>query len=159
MNAHIVHKIFGQMQHPVKGMIMSKDYLRQYAAECVEKLSYYDKDLETNMLIVSDLSSNILDEFAALITANNATLSNEALGPDNQHWHTKMLPSFIEYLRSPESKEANQHFNSTWRDCVTAYYTDTIQAYLDDALEIHNKYAFNPHSSYASDMPSYHFSY
>lgn len=112
--------------------------LRRFAMECVNCYAKYDACDDFYSLDVYDLPDFMRHEFASYIMADDQSYASEATGPDNKHWHTKMQPALICYLKNSTDRDESIEFNRIWRECITDYMTDRMQELLDDYLMEYN---------------------
>ena len=108
--------------------------VRSFARECASHYAKYDRYNGFYSLDAYDLPDFVQNEFAAIIMSDDNAWASEANGPDNKHWHTKMLPALTRYLKNSTDKDEAIEFNSVWRECVTDYMKDKMQELIDDSI-------------------------
>ena len=113
---------------------MAGNQLQSFAHECVVNYATFNQLDEFYSVEICDLPDFVQHEFAAIIMAQNQDLANEATGPDNKHWESKMLPALVRYLKNSTDKDEAIEFNNTWRDCVTDYVNSRMQELLDEHI-------------------------
>lgn len=95
------------------------------------KIDRYKNQYNLNFL---DLPDFIRFEIVAHILIDDNSWSHEALGPDNNNFNKKMLPSIIKYLLNTTNKDNEIEFVNSWRDSVTDYFKNMINGLIDEAL-------------------------
>lgn len=108
--------------------------LRSFAQECASHYAKYDRMDGFYSLNSYDLPDFVQHEFAAMIMSDDNAWANEATGPNNKHWETKMLPALTRYLRNSTDKDEAIEFHNVWRDCVTDYMNRRMQELIDDSI-------------------------
>lgn len=117
----------------VKGLIMNNQ-VQSFAKECVSHYAKFDKLDGFYSLDIHQLPEFVQNEFAAIIMSDDNMWASEATGPDNKHWHSKMLPALTRYLKNSTNQDEAIEFHNTWRDCVTDYVSDKMQELVDDSI-------------------------
>lgn len=108
--------------------------VQSFARECVSHYAKYDKMDGFYSLNVQDLPDFVQNEFAAVIMSDDNTWANEATGPDNKHWETKMLPALTRHLKNSTDTDEAIEFNKIWRDCVTDYMNNKMQELVNNLI-------------------------
>lgn len=112
--------------------------LYNFAYECVIKYAKYDITDGFYTLTTDNLPDYAKHQFASLIMSYCDDYAAEATGPDNKHWHTKMLPVLTRYLSHSIDRDEEIEFTTTWRECVTDYMTFKMEKLLSGALSEYN---------------------
>jgi hypothetical protein len=74
-----------------------------------------------------------LQELAALMMSEDASLASEATGSDNPYFKKTMLPALTHFLTKSTDKDEQIEFMSTWKECVTGYFKNEMIALFESA--------------------------
>lgn len=113
---------------------MTMNQITSFAQECVSHYAKYSPIDGMYRLNTTDLPDFVQNEFAGILLADDNAYAAEATGPDNKHWHTKMLPALTRYLKNSTDKDEAIEFNNTWRECVTDYMNQKMQELLNESI-------------------------
>lgn len=126
--------------------------LQDFAVDCVLTYAkfncYHQYDLH-----IDDLPDFILHEFVALIMSDSS-FANEANGPDNPSYETKMLPALLKFMKNSTDRDEEIEFCNAWRDGVTEYHKPYMKFLIDKAL-----YEYNDTSGLLRNINQYHYNY
>jgi len=106
-----------------------------FARYLISHYSVFDKYQDSYVLNMHDMPSFELNEFAYHIMNDNSSLAQEATGPDNPAYETKMLPALMRHLKDSTDKDEKIEFVKEWREGVTSYFYKTMQKILDDLCD------------------------
>ena len=104
----------------------------QLADLLVFHYSKYDNSAKQYSLNIKNIPEFDLHELAALIMSEDADLAASAVGFDNPHYETTMLPALIKHMKFSTDLALRNDFDEAWLEGITLYLERTMQNLIDD---------------------------
>lgn len=124
--------------HGVINMRFSKEVIN-FTDQLVYNYSKLEVLGEYYLIHISSVPEFEIYELSSLIMASDNCYEEEALGPDNPSFRTKMLPALHLFLKDTTNKDNEIEFVNCWKEGVSDYFRGTIQKLLEERLENYNQ--------------------
>lgn len=106
------------------------DEVKNYILDLVDYYVKFDRKAGEYKISIMDIADYSLHELAGMLLAEDASLTNEATGPDNPLFLNKMLPALHLHLKNTTDQDLEIEFTKAWREGICIYTYPIINELL-----------------------------